>query len=112
MPAQTSHPRLYTVAHSPSTSAHCAIARLSTGRRRDMIAATTATTASGIAHPTKNEAQSATIAAMSAQGASLASSIVAVAPDGSQAGSSAASSATGPLTTTGSTPTGPVGSFV
>ena len=76
-----------------------------------MIAAITATTAIGMPHPTKNDAPSATIAAVSAHGARRVSSAGAVPIDGCQSSSCRGSSAIGPVATTGSTLTGPVGSF-
>lgn len=81
-----------------------------------MIAATTEITAIGSPQPTKNELASATIAAISAQGASRVSSTAAVtvpvSVEGCQSVSRLTSSSIGPVTITGSTPTGPVGSRV
>ncbi len=75
------------------------------------MAAITATIATGMPHPTKNDAPRATIAASSAHGARRVSSTTAGSTAGSQP-SSSPWSRSGPVTTTGSMPTGPVGSFV
>ena len=76
-----------------------------------MIAAITETTATGMPQPTKNDAPRATIAANSAQGARRVSSIGTDPVDGSHSVSSGASMS-GPVATTGSMPTGPVGILV